>query len=335
MLQKHETEEPSPTSATTTATAEAAAIRTAEETLSQDRETELEELTACIEAGITRSKKHRHTAHKTIMKRCLTFFAPIAIILLGCLFAMRQGMLDPMVVTIVSVVLPIIAAMVPQRWRPRAYPGPSEPERLAAQRLAEIDDVRAVGPFIDHLRWSGDPNAPPELWQALGRLLPRLTVEQARDLGKERHSILVLWLQTWGMRLSYSRFAAAGNRPVLGILHVLAQLGQSSIRIVQPFIKTENVSLLEMLGKWAEGQELGQDPAVQQAAAACCEAIRNQTDPAHPSKQLLRASAPTSFSQATLLRPVQSAGHTDPQELLRPGNPETVPVPKDPEVPQG
>lgn len=128
--------------------------------------------------------------------------------------------------------------------------------------------------------------------------------------------MLASWLQTWDMRINHSHFAKIGNRPALGMLHVLGQVGQRSYLIIQPPMKIR-VSLLSLSGKWAKGQKLGRDPEIQQAAADCYEALKNQTALAYSSAQLLRASDTTSSSPEILLRPAQGVQQTDPQELLR------------------
>jgi hypothetical protein len=66
------------------------------------------------------------------------------------------------------------------------------------------------------------------------------------------------------------------------------------------------------------GKGAGQDPAVQQAALTCREAIRQKMALSHSGEQLLRASAPTPTAPENLLRPAGSGQHTEPQELLRP-----------------
>jgi len=285
----------------------------------QDLDTELAELTACIEAGATRRKSKLATDMKTIKKRGLAYFAPIAIVLLGNLFAMRQGLISPTIancVTIVSLIAWLPTLKYQSRWRADALPAPPEQERLAAQRLAEIDDVRAVPLIFDALGSSDDKTLATQLWKALGRLLPRLTLEQARALGPERHGRMALWLNGWDMYPDHSHNAEIGTQPVLGTLHVLAQLGQRSLPTYHPVLKTD-VAVLDILGTWAAGQNRGKDPELQRAAAAAYEAIQDRMALAKSSAQLLRASDATAPNPEILLRPAQGAQQTDPQELLR------------------
>ena len=232
---------------------------------------------------------------------------------------MFRGLFSPAITVGIAIVVLLTSLPISKYQASRRMsvpPVPLEQERLAARRLVEIEDVRAVAPLIDCLSWGDDSTIHSELWQALGRLLPRLTVEQARALGPERHGRLVFWLQAWELSPSHSAVTALGNMPMLGILHVLAHLGQRSV-ISYCMMTKQKVSLLAMLDKWAEGKKLGQDPVLRQAAMACCDAIRNQTALGHSSDQLLRASAATAPEPQSLLRPAQGTQHTNPQELLR------------------
>ena len=187
MLQKNEPVEILSTEVRTAATNE---LLTGKELSTQEMDAELAELTACLEAGNTRSKNRQKTIRKKINRRVLTGFVPFAIVLLGCLFAILHHMVNPMIGMLALFTIPVFSKMSTiymSRLRIGDPPAPVEQERLAAQRLTEIDDIRAVVPIIDALSWSADRTVDPQLWQALGRLLPRLTVEQARALGPERH----------------------------------------------------------------------------------------------------------------------------------------------------
>jgi hypothetical protein len=314
MLQKNESVEIPSTVARITATNEVPV-----ELPAQNTNVELAELVVCLEEGFNRRKKHFQTSIKSINKRGVVVFTPFALVLLCLMFAMFRGLFSPAIaigIMVVSFTLWMPTLKYQVRRHRSVSPAPLEQERLAVLRLVEIEDIRAVAPLIDCLSWGGDSTMHPEIWQALGRLLPRLTVEQARALGPERHGRLVLWLQAWELSPSHSAVTALGNMPTLGILHVLAHLGQRSIIPYHPMIK-QKMSLLAMLGEWADGKKLGQDPMVQQAAAACCHAIRNQTALGYSGEQLLRASVAASPDPKSLLRPTQGAQQTAPQELLR------------------
>ena len=314
MLQKTEVLEIRSVAISTTATSEVLV-----ELPTQNLDVELAELTACLEEGFTRRKNHFETSIKAINKRGVAFFTPFALFLLCLMFAMFRSLFSP-AVAIGVMVVSLIAWTPTLKYQVRRHrsapPAPLEQERFAALRLVEIEDIRAVAPLIDCLSWGDVSTMHPAIWQALGRLLPRLTVEQARALGPERHGRLVFWLQAWELSPSHSAVTALGNMPMLGILHVLAHLGQRSV-ISYCMMTKQKVSLLAMLDKWAEGKKLGQDPVLRQAAMACCDAIRNQTALGHSSDQLLRASAATAPEPQSLLRPAQGTQHTNPQELLR------------------
>ena len=285
----------------------------------QDLDTELAELAAYIQASATRSKNHYKTVKKTILKRSLIVMAPVLIVLAVSLFAWRTGLGNPSVfmwVSLATSFLSMLGSGFLSRWTPNNKRAPVEQERRTAQRLIKIDDVRAVPLVFDALRWSADRTEDPQLWQALGRLLPRLTQAQAQELGSERQGRLALWLWGWDKSPKHPHLAALGNQPVLGVLHVLAQLGRSSLPTHHPVLK-DDVEVLNILETWAAGQKLGQDPEVRQAAAASFEAIKNKIAMAHSSAQLLRASAAASPPLDSLLRPAEGAQETDPQELLR------------------
>jgi hypothetical protein len=254
------------------------------------------------------------------------YVVPHAILLMSTCVASVLGLLSP--VAIGGVVIASLLVARAQLWqssqanRKRPPVERVEREALAMQRLAAIEDVGVVAPLIDALHWLGGSASCPEIWQALGRLLARLTAEQARELGSARHGILAFWIYGWALRAGHDHFVEIGREPLLGTLHVLAHLGQTSFHVVTPGGETE-ISVLSVLSKWAEGETLEPDPVVQQAAAACSDAILQKIALSRAGQHLLRASAPASSSPETLLRSVESAGQTPPQELLRPGNPQT------------
>ena len=186
------------------------------------------------------------------------------------------------------------------------------------RKLIEMDDVRTVGSLMDILKWMSDETSQPELRHALGHLLPRLTEDEALELGKERHGSLATYIYAWNMPPGRKHFAESGNQHLLGVLHVMAHVGQDVFKLRPP--KDMPVSLLSTLGDWAAGKEAGQDPAVQQAAGVCRAAIQKKMSLARSGEQLLRASAPLGSGSETLLRPAAGTRDTDPQELLRPGD---------------
>jgi hypothetical protein len=197
------------------------------------------------------------------------------------------------------------------RWVKRLQPQ----ERAAIQQIVEWDDVRGVAPLIDTLRWTEDTALTPELWAALGRLLPQLSKEQARELGPDRHGDLAHWMNVWETRSSMF-----GHAPLLGMLHVMACIGQTSLKTPDRSGGMKKLRMLPLLHKWIAARGAGQDPAIQEAATACRDAIQQKLALARSGEQLLRASSPTPAGMDNLLRPIQGSQPTDPQQLLRPGD---------------
>jgi len=190
-------------------------------------------------------------------------------------------------------------------------------EQYAAKRLIASEDVMAVASLVDLLQWTHDKALRPELWQALGRLLPRLSEEQVQELGKERHGILATWMAKWERQAGSTTSA-----PLLGILHVLGAVGQFSLETPDRFGVEKTISLLPLLKKWGSGLGEGQNPTVQQAAIACRQAIEQKIALARSGEQLLRATAAPEVGADSLLRPAQGTSPTPPHELLRPGGSE-------------
>jgi hypothetical protein len=168
-----------------------------------------------------------------------------------------------------------------------------------------------------YLEWTEDRILELELWKALSRLLPRLTETEVQRLGEERHGFLAASMKSWDYRSGNM-----GNQPLVGILHVMACLGQRSIRTKDFRGQTSSVSLLPLLKRWASGDKLGQDPAVQEAAHACREAIEQKLALARSGEQLLRASELPPPASENLLRPTQGTSSIASQELLRPTDPD-------------
>jgi len=322
MLQRTEPIETSPTEASAIAPIASQAIRTEEEILAQNLDTEFEELAAYTTAGV--AKGTRRT--RTFLKLDIAVTIASMSIIPAWMFAMKHGAMAPD--TLPKVILLSLAALCNPAiligglmWLRRDHT--TKQERKSAQWIVEADDVRAVGPLIDLLTmtWTHKSELRPALWQALGRRLPRMTADEAQALGQERHYILASWIVSWDVPLNRRAFADAGEPLLLDLLHVFALIGESSFRTRKSPIPVP-MHLLPTLKKWADGKGAGQNPAVRQAAAACREALKQKTIWARPGEQLLRASAPTPAGSDTLLRPTQGAQQTEPTELLRPSDPE-------------
>jgi hypothetical protein len=314
VLQKTETVETASTEALTETTEEAV-VRTDVGSTPQDAE--FAELAACIEAGVTRSKRRTHIALNAAV--CiLLLFAVLALIGAG-----KPNLEMPLLIFAGALYVAELGLITGLMWSRRDRR--IAQESAAAKKLAEMDDVRAVGLLIDAVHWIMKWNPKtvrrPDLWRTLGRLLAHLTEEEAQGLGKERHDLLATWTKAWDTPLFRKHYTGLGNQPLLGMLHALGHVGQNSFRFVQPpFDRT--VTLLPLLGKWAAGAGAGTDPAVQQAAVACRDAIKARVALTGPGEHLLRASDPSPLGPVNLLRPAQGTQQTDPQELLRPSDPE-------------
>jgi hypothetical protein len=285
------------------------------ELISPDKDAPLAELMARVEEGIARNKGRSQRVRKVS--------SYVTTISFGCAFAFSRGIFPTigwcLLVTLINIYVDnMIRTLGFSLWAGRS----EREERAAAKQLVELDDVRTVGSLIDTLQWTNDRGTRdsalrPELWRALGRLLPRLTEEQAHQLGEERHGLLAAWMKDWDLPFFGIGAHVQTNESLLGMLHVMTYLGQGSIKVL--FRSTKSVLLLPVLDRWARGEEAGRDPAVQQAAVACREAIQQKLALARSGKQLLRASCSTADSPEVLLRPALGAEKTDPQELLRPG----------------
>ena len=322
MLQRTEIEEKSSIEMSSLPLTTANTVEPEAELSAQDLDVELQELTAAVQAGVALRERRR----KSFLKAIRTLPAVVILGNLVSLFVLLHNRsvaftLLPVFLSLLTVLSlwPFVA--IGRLWwltRDRS----TTQERNAAKRIVEIDDVRAVGPIIDTLVliWAHKGGLRPALWQSLGRLLPRLTEDEARALGKERHFILANWVRAWDVPANRKLFADADGRTLVAIMHTMAQIGQSSFQY--PPTPTVNVHLLPILNKWAEGQGSGQDPDVREAAIACREAIQEKMAFARTGAQLLRASAPTPAGSDILLRPAEGASQSDPTELLRPGDTE-------------
>ena len=322
MFLRTEPTETSPTETSSLAPAASESVGTEAENLRQKLDIELAELAACMAGGI--AKRTRHV--KRFLKRYLSYSAVFVAADLLWLFAMRHGRMVPdtgpknfLVFLLLPAIPTILIGSLLWFFKDRS----TKQERNALQRLLEIDDVRAAAPLIDAMGWIHRRALRPAIWQALERLLPRMTEDQSQALDQEKRYVLAVWLQVWDIPLNRKLLGIAADQSPLGLLHVLAHIGQSSFQTASAPIPV-TVHLQTTLKRWAEGKGSGQDPAVQSAALACRDAIKQKGALARSGEQLLRASAPTPAGQESLLRPAAGSQQTDPAELLRPENPDKV-----------
>lgn len=279
-----------------------------------DSDVEVAELTACVRAAVVRNVKRSRTVSR--------INSLVLIVAFSLLFPLHRGIAAMIGWFLCLCLVNLFAERTLQDigfslWAHRSR----RAERDAVRRLTARDDVRSVGDLLDALHWMNDKGTQesavrPEIWQALVRLLPRLTEEQAQQLGKQRHARMARWMFLWENPLLRMGTEALQDSPLPGIMHVMSSVGRSSIDNGER--RAVPTALPPILDKWIAGEGAGQDPVVQQAAVACREAIRQKMALAHSGEQLLRASAPTGAAPDSLLRPAQSGQQTEPQELLRP-----------------
>ncbi|MCW3054376.1 MAG: hypothetical protein JWN14_3546 [Chthonomonadales bacterium] len=287
-------------------------------TPAQNLDVELAELATCVEEGFARRKRYG----KNFLKGYFTYTGVFIALDLVWMFEIFHGILLPtslpnvllLCFAVLSLPTSLIGGLL---WLSKDRT--TRQEINAIQRLAEIDDPRATALLINALGWTRNRELRPLLWQTLERRFLTMTEDEALALDKQKQYCLAAWVQGWDIPLNRRINGTLGNQALLGLLHVLALMGQASFQShVSPFRATAH--LLPTLKKWAEGKESGKDPAVQQAAIACHQAIEQKTALARTGAQLLRASAPTPADSENLLRPTQGAQQTDPTELLRPGD---------------
>jgi hypothetical protein len=321
LLQKMKPVETPPIDTQAVATASPVEDCMAGERSGHDQDAALAELTACIEAGVSRNQRRSRTVHK--IKSLFAFLTFV------CLFSLSRGIAA-------MIGWGLLACLLNELFVERTVLGigfslwahrTRHAERAAVRQLAAMDDARSISALIDILYWTNDEGAPedaarPEAWEALGRLLPKLTEQEIQQLGGWHQGILAGWMESWDNPFVQKRLGRPENLPLLGILHVMTCTGQNTVKTPHRVLKT--VTLLPVLEKWAAGKEAGQDAAVQQAAILCRESIQQKMALARHGEQLLRGSAPPPESPSGLLRPVQDAPQTDPQELLRPDSSESV-----------
>lgn len=286
-------------------------------------ETDFTELTACIAAGVKRSRRRVkifQSIHLSLALACVVLLiASIFLMIAGIELTVGWGLLIGAGIFFLGALALILGLRGMGRDRRLTL------ERNAALKLAAMQDVRTVGSLIDAvhwiLQWTGHRALRPDVWKVLGPLLPRLTQEEARALGRERHGLLANWIYSWDTTLYRKHYLGLGNQPLLGMLYVMTQVGENTIPIGDyPFRTT--LPLMPVLEKWIAGNGAGSDPEVQQAAALCRDAILHHTALNRSGEQLLRASAAAPAGSESLLRAAQGVAPAEPQQLLRPTDPE-------------
>ena len=316
MLQKAETLETISTTASySTEISEAVSSR--DEVRSRLYDEELAELTAILEDGLLRRKWRAERAGK-ILRSFVIFFAVVLIpLVINAGIAITLGMTSAIWLSLLIGLGSFFTQWMLNTSVLRWVKKNRNEDIEAANRLAVLEDVRAVPVLMDLIGWMDDNSTGLEVWNALGRLLPQLTEQEVGALGTTRHQRAALWIQDWDSKVR-RQVAHIGTPPLLGMLHVMRLVGQGRFQIGDQRM-TMTINILPSLERWMAGKGAGQDPEVQQAAAACREAIWQKMVLAKTGEQLLRASSPLPSGPETLLRPAQDTEQTAPQELLRPG----------------
>jgi len=294
-----------------------------EEAPLHDQDAVKAELTACVETARLRIRKRLRGARVRLYAifGVLLTVIPSLIILINSGEKSLQWGLRLSTISALSSVAFIVYSYLEAGINLRS-------DRMAAKKLAkivvrlgEIEDRSEVALLIDTLSWLEDKTLSSQLFQALGRLLPLLSEDEALELGKERHYKLAAMIRNWDHPLIRRGWEDQETVPLIGMLHVMAHVGQNRFQF-EGLPAKMSINLLPTLEKWVDGHGVGQNPAVRRAAEACRDAILQKMALAKSGAQLLRASAPATAGPETLLRPAQSAEQADPQELLRPDNSE-------------
>jgi hypothetical protein len=180
----------------------------------------------------------------------------------------------------------------------------SKPHKEAASKLAQTDDLRAVGPLVDS--WDIEDKHVREVVEpALIRLLPQMKASDAGLLNAEQRDRLNRILKYKHIRRNrWTRHAAL----VVAILRAYQQVGDSKA--------------LQAVQRLADGEGFGaREQGIREAAEACLPFLRLRAEQELAAGTLLRAAAASDTPSNVLLRPAQGVGSTPPQQLLRPSEP--------------
>ena len=166
----------------------------------------------------------------------------------------------------------------------------SQSHKKAASELAEIDDIRAVGPLAESLDID-DRSVRALVQSGLIRLLPRLQASDASLLNATQRACL--------------NRALNGSNEVL-VLSVLKAYEQVGEETALPFV--------EKLA--TETAHTTRSSHITKAAQECREFLRARVERQRASQTLLRGASAIDVAPDTLLRPAQETG-SDPEQLLR------------------
>ncbi len=192
-------------------------------------------------------------------------------------------------------------------WQQAASPAQIE----AAQLLAEIDDIRAVGPlaealeFRDLARFSGTSRAAA---RALARLLPRLQAGDAGLVNEAQRACLY-------RALPLSPYLIGADL-LCAILRAMAQIGDEKA--------LPHVRRLANL----RTARTDVDDRIREEARNCLATLLARIEGRRAPQMLLRAMGSAEAMPELLLRPAGAGPDPAPQQLLRSVSPAEPPLPK-------
>jgi hypothetical protein len=183
----------------------------------------------------------------------------------------------------------------------------------ATAELAASGDVRAIGPLVEALQVPQGISSQVAARNALTALLPRLKANDAPLLNDSHRRILRLFVSTGGG-------PPAGESP----LFARRDYAPFAVAILEAYQQVGDSGDLPVVERLAQGKGAGaRDKRIQNAAAACLPYLQQRVEQERAPHTLLRAAGSTDTPAESLLRPAQSVGDSDPQQLLRAGEPES------------
>jgi hypothetical protein len=166
----------------------------------------------------------------------------------------------------------------------------TQAHKNAAHILAQMDDLKAVGPLFE-ARELDDKGITQNVEEALTRLLPRLTASDAHLFSEPQRESMARALKS-----KDSLF-------VIAVLRALEQVGdEKALPEVQKLLEKKTTDPLQL--------------QVKEAAQECLPFLKIRAEQAELARTLLRASSDTG-SPDTLLRPAHFTGSESANELLR------------------
>jgi hypothetical protein len=172
-------------------------------------------------------------------------------------------------------------------------------QRRAIKRLANLNDVRAIGPLADVLSFT-DAESRAIARDALVEILPRLKATDSSRLDTQRRSNLGIVLKGQDIPL------------MMALLKAYQQIGDERDL---PFVER----LLEDVSRGGNPGRAYPSavPQILQAVLDCLPFIEARTQYKQARQTLLRASGQPPETPNELLRPTVASKATDPQQLLR------------------